>query len=104
MLVILSKQVSGPSELTVLMSALREGEPVKNGDKTVYSFRQPVPIPSYLLAIVTGDLQSRQIGPRSHVWAEPDVLDQAAFEFAEVLEDKYTIVQLSNVIHTYTLI
>jgi leukotriene-A4 hydrolase len=97
MLISLSKQVSAPSELTVLMSALREGEPVKNGDKTVYSFRQPVPIPSYLLAIVAGDLQSRQIGPRSHVWAEPDVLDQAAFEFAEVFEEKNSMFQFSNV-------
>lgn len=37
------------------------------------------------LAIVAGDLQSRQIGPRSHVWAEPGMLDKAAYEFAEVL-------------------
>ena len=83
------------------MSALREGEPVVNGSKTVYSFRQPVPIPSYLLAIVAGDLQSRQIGPRSHVWAEPDVLDQAAFEFAEVLEETNNIFQFFNVLHLF---
>ena len=38
----------------------------------------------FRLAIVVGNLQSRQIGPRSHVWAEPDVLDKAAYEFAEV--------------------
>ena len=66
------------------MSALRDGEPIKMGTKTVSSFRQPVPIPSYLVALVVGDLQSRQIGPRSHIWAEPDCLDAAAYEFADV--------------------
>lgn len=43
----------------------------------MYSFKR--------LAIVAGDLQSRQIGPRSHVWAEPAMLDRAAYEFAEVI-------------------
>jgi|688.fasta_scaffold211067_2 leukotriene-A4 hydrolase len=88
------------------MSAIRQGEPIKVGDKKTHSFHQPVLIPSYLyhrsnsynvvnfierfyialfrLAIVAGDLQSRQIGPRSHVWAEPAMLDKAAYEFAEV--------------------
>ena len=66
------------------MSALREGEPIEKDGKRVHSFRQPVPIPSYLIAIVTGELQSRQIGPRTHVWAEPDVVDEAAYEFADV--------------------
>ena len=70
--------------MTVLMSALREGEPIEKDGKRVHSFRQPVPIPSYLIAIVTGELQSRQIGPRTHVWAEPDVVDEAAYEFADV--------------------
>ena len=41
------------------------------------------------VAIVSGDLQSRQIGPRSHVWAEPDVLDRAAYEFADVTHSHY---------------
>lgn len=40
---------------------------------------------SFSLAIVAGDLKNRQIGPRSHVWAEPDMLDKAAYEFSDVL-------------------
>lgn len=40
----------------------------------------------FRLAVVAGDLQSRQIGPRSHVWAEPAMLDKAAYEFAEVFK------------------
>jgi len=45
-------------------------------------FLQPVPIPSYLLALAVGDLESRRIGPRSQVWSEPSVVDAAAYEFA----------------------
>jgi len=76
-------KISAAKELNVLMSALRDTETVDLGDKKVHCFRQPVLIPTYLVAIVCGDLQSRQIGPRSHVWAEPDMLDKAAYEFAE---------------------
>ncbi|XP_057377161.1 leukotriene A-4 hydrolase-like [Daphnia carinata] len=76
-------KITAPHDLTVLMSAIRQGEPVKTDDKKIHKFHQPVLIPSYLLAIVVGDLQSRQIGPRSHVWSEPALLDKAAYEFAE---------------------
>lgn len=66
------------SELTALMSAIRlKGE---NGKTT---FQQTVPIPSYLLAIAVGDLYSKQVGPRTHVWAEKDVIDEAAEEFSD---------------------
>ena len=36
------------------------------------------------LAIVVGDLQSKKVGPRSHVWSEPGMLEKAANEFADV--------------------
>ncbi len=44
-------------------------------------------IPSYLLALAVGELESRRIGPRSHVWSEPSVVEAAAYEFANT--DKY---------------
>ena len=47
-------------------------------------FRQPVPIPSYLLSIAVGDLVSKEVGPRSAVWCEKEILDASAFEFSEV--------------------
>ena len=47
-LFIFSIKVTAPQELTVLMSALRQGEPVSQGNKKVHAFRQPVLIPSYL--------------------------------------------------------
>lgn len=52
-------EVIAPEEFTVLMSAIR-GE--TKGNKTTFS--QPVPIPSYLLALAVGVLESRRLGPR----------------------------------------
>ena len=49
----------------------------------VFKFKQTTPIPSYLIAIGAGHLASRPIGPRSLVWCEPEVLDRAAWEFAD---------------------
>ncbi|KAK0403954.1 hypothetical protein QR680_017213 [Steinernema hermaphroditum] len=77
-----SAKVSVPSLFTCLMSAVGEGSEV-NGDKTTYTFKQPVPIPAYLLAIVAGRLEKKVISDRCAVWAEPSVVDSAAYEFAD---------------------
>ena len=53
------------------------------GPTNTFSFKQSIPVPSYLLALAVGELQSHRIGPRSRVWAEPPVLEAAAWEFAE---------------------
>lgn len=42
-----------------------------------------VPIPSYLLAIAVGFVESREISRRCRVWSEPSVVEAAAFEFAD---------------------
>lgn len=57
----LSLQVTVPSELTALMSGERlvsEQHPTKAG-KMVFRFQQEIPIPSYLVALVVGALESR---------------------------------------------
>ncbi|KAK3518131.1 hypothetical protein QTP70_033232 [Hemibagrus guttatus] len=78
-------QVSVPKALIALMSAMRDGQETDPSDnnRIVYHFRQPVPMPSYLIAIVVGALESREIGPRSRVWSEKEYVDKAAFEFSE---------------------
>merc|ERR1712071_123781 len=48
-----------------------------------YRFDQPVPVPAYLIAIAAGKLAHRTIGPRSKVWAEEEVVDAGAYEFAD---------------------
>lgn len=78
------------SDVPILMSALAEGairasetEPgeayVK--EEGVYRFRQPVGIPTYLIAIVGGTLEFRALAPRVGVWAEPTMIDRAEWEF-----------------------
>uniref|UniRef100_UPI00398E9E30 leukotriene A-4 hydrolase n=1 Tax=Pristiophorus japonicus TaxID=55135 RepID=UPI00398E9E30 len=80
-----SARVSVPKELIALMSANRDGELVDDQDESrkIYCFRQMVPMPSYLIALVVGSLESRVIGPRSRVWSEKEMVDAAAYEFEE---------------------
>lgn len=49
-------------------------------------------MPSYLIAIVVGLLESREIGPRSKVWSEKELVDTAAAEFSEVSDHFYLFV------------
>ncbi|XP_038061644.1 leukotriene A-4 hydrolase-like isoform X2 [Patiria miniata] len=78
-------KVTVPMELVALMSAVGQGEEPcpTDASKKTYIFQQTVPIPSYLIAIVVGLLESRTIGPRSKVWSEKENIDQGAYEFAE---------------------
>uniref|UniRef100_A0A665V068 Leukotriene A-4 hydrolase n=1 Tax=Echeneis naucrates TaxID=173247 RepID=A0A665V068_ECHNA len=78
-------QVSVPKDLVAVMSAVRDGQEAdpQDNNRIIYRFRQPVPMPSYLIAIVVGALESREIGPRSRVWSEKEFVDKAAFEFSE---------------------
>ena len=47
-------------------------------------FRMPQPIPTYLLALAVGRLESRDLSPRSRVFAEPETIEAAAHEFAGI--------------------
>eukprot|EP00057_Strongylocentrotus_purpuratus_P034949 XP_797165.3 PREDICTED: leukotriene A-4 hydrolase [Strongylocentrotus purpuratus] len=78
-------KVTVPRDLVCLMSAVRAGEEPCESDSSLktYAFTQTVPMPSYLIAIVVGALESRQIGPRSRVWSEKEFVDRAAYEFSE---------------------
>jgi leukotriene-A4 hydrolase len=77
-------EVTASSDLTVLMSAVRQGEPTDAGNgKKLHKFFQKIPIQSYLIAIAAGNIESRKIGPRSHVWSEKELVDKAAFDFSE---------------------
>lgn len=75
-----SAHVEAPAGLRVVMSA--DNRPEVNGEDG-WNFQMPQPIPSYLLAIAIGELQFRQLGPRSGVFAEPQRLQAAAWEFAD---------------------
>ncbi|GMR47947.1 hypothetical protein PMAYCL1PPCAC_18142, partial [Pristionchus mayeri] len=76
-------KVSVPAGLTCLMSAISTGKDTDGQEDWVFTFDQSIPVPSYLIAIVVGILEQREIGPRSAVWAEPSVVESAAKEFME---------------------
>ena len=78
-------EVVVPEALTAVMSA---GAPVMHpgpvaGTRT-FEFDMPQPIPTYLIAIAAGDIVSRDLSPRSRIWAEPEMADRAAWEFAGI--------------------
>ena len=57
------------------MSAVPQEDSQSSSDSSgthTFRFKQDVPIPSYLLALAVGELEHRQIGPRSKVGPLPD--------------------------------
>ncbi|KAJ1803087.1 Leucyl aminopeptidase yscIV, partial [Coemansia sp. RSA 2598] len=78
-----SADVRVPKPLTALMSAIATGQR-NEGDSTTYSFEQKITIPSYLVALVVGNLKMAKISDRCAVWSEPENLDACAWEFAEM--------------------
>jgi leukotriene-A4 hydrolase len=84
-----SYQIRSP--LPVLASGLPKGtsssgSSAAGAETQIYSFEQGLPIPSYLIAIASGDLASASIGPRSTVWTGPDELDQCKWELEGDME------------------
>lgn len=73
--------VKVPEGLLALMSAENPKEKSADGK---YSFTMKQPIPAYLLALAVGDLTYQSISGRSGVYAEPSVIEKAAYEFAEL--------------------
>ncbi|HKE97262.1 MAG TPA: M1 family aminopeptidase/hydrolase, partial [Povalibacter sp.] len=70
-----------PPQLLAVMSAQNDPHTVRDGD---YHFTMPQAIPSYLIALGVGDLVFKPIGAQTGVYAEPSVVDAAAYEFADV--------------------
>jgi hypothetical protein len=56
---------------------------LSNLTKRIY-FHQSLPITSYLMAIAVGDFQSKKLGENCLVYAEPGLLEKAAYEFADL--------------------
>jgi len=76
-------EIAVPKELKALMSAIKVGEEPREDGLVAYKFEQKMRIPTYLLALVVGNLKGVQIGPRTTVWSEPEYVDKAAYEFAD---------------------
>ncbi|KAF8890429.1 peptidase family M1-domain-containing protein [Infundibulicybe gibba] len=86
------------STLPVLLSAIRASPPsdgpahdgkVIGKDVVTYRYNQPIPIPSYLIAIACGNVVYRPF-PKiegkdwtTGVWAEPELIEASYWEFSE---------------------
>jgi leukotriene-A4 hydrolase len=79
-----SAEVEVPQGLVGAMAAEQIGIDEGTGmGSTVFRFRMPQPIPSYLFALAVGNLDFRELGPRTGIYAEPETIQAAAWEFAE---------------------
>eukprot|EP00455_Lapot_gusevi_P027779 TRINITY_DN294_c0_g1_i3.p1 TRINITY_DN294_c0_g1~~TRINITY_DN294_c0_g1_i3.p1 ORF type:complete len:644 (+),score=207.19 TRINITY_DN294_c0_g1_i3:72-1934(+) len=82
-----SATISVQAPLVAACAGLCVGEPEEvSGGFRRFNYRQPVPIPAYLITIVAGRLEKAAIGPRSSVWCEPPLLEAAVYEFSEHTE------------------
>ncbi len=80
-----SARIVVPEGMTAVMSGERltpEGEPAGEG-RRAFRFKMDHSIPPYLIAIAVGDLAYRELGPRTGVYTEPEMLDRAAYELAD---------------------
>ncbi len=69
-----------PRGLLAVMSA---SNPTRVSPDGRYRFQMSQPIPSYLLALAVGGLEFRELSSRTGVYAEPPVIEAAAWEFAD---------------------
>jgi leukotriene A-4 hydrolase/aminopeptidase len=76
-------EVTVPEPLTAVMSAALRSQTQAAAGRT-FAFAMPQPIPPYLFALAVGNVASRELSRRSRIWAEPETVDAAAYEFAAV--------------------
>lgn len=76
-----SARVKVPNDLMAVMSA---NNPQARNDQGLYEFSMDLPIPAYLMALAVGDLAFRSISDRSGVYAEPGMIEAAAYEMADL--------------------
>lgn len=74
-------KVKIPAELMAVMSA---SNPIEKNEEGIYNFEMKQPIPAYLMALAVGDLAFKAVGERTGIYADPVILDKAAYEFGEM--------------------
>ncbi|MFV7783376.1 M1 family metallopeptidase [Shewanella marisflavi] len=82
-------EIKVPKGMRAVMSAMNHGDAPLEG---IFHFEMEKPIPTHLLAIAVGDLHFGAIGPRTGVYAEPQILSAAVKEF----EDTEKMVEIAE--------
>ena len=67
-----------------LMALMSAENPQEINPEGVYNFKMEQPIPSYLMALAVGHVEFRAIGDRAGVYAVPELIDAAEYEFQEM--------------------
>ena len=75
-----------PKDFTAVASGQLSGVET-DGELRTFSYEQKVPVMSYLIAIVVGQLEQCDIGPRSKCYAEAGVIQAAKKEFEGIVEE-----------------
>jgi aminopeptidase N len=75
-------EVTVPFPLIAVMAAAQVAVQTETG-VTSCRFGMPQAIPSYLFALAVGNLEARNLGARCRIYAEPEVIEEAAWEFSE---------------------
>jgi leukotriene-A4 hydrolase len=77
-------RITAPAALNVVMSGIAQGKPQPAGDgRHAFSFRMDKPVGPYLIAIAAGNIAFRELGPRTGVWTEPEMMEAAAAELVD---------------------
>lgn len=96
-----SATVTSPSWCTVLMSALEKGRS-SEGELNTSQWEQPVPTPAYLIALAGGRLSSKDVSDRVRIWAEPEVIEAAHYEFDETEDFVKTAEEITGCPYQWT--
>ncbi|KHN82421.1 Leukotriene A-4 hydrolase [Toxocara canis] len=73
------------SNIIALVGGIQVGQAVDDKRRSgykIYTYEQTVPIPSYLISFIVGVFEGRDISHRIRVWAEPSMVSEAEYEFA----------------------
>ncbi|ABV88282.1 M1 family metallopeptidase [Shewanella pealeana] len=81
--------ITAPKGMRAVMSAMNDANAPLTGE---FSFTMEKPMPTHLLAIAVGDLAFGELGPRTGVYAEPEVVAAAVAEF----EDTESMVEVAE--------
>ena len=73
-------RVEVPNSLMAVMSA---NNPTEKNNLGIYNFKMEQSIPPYLIALAVGNLEFRKLGARTGVYAEPEMVERAAYEFED---------------------
>ena len=78
-----SADVHVPNDLMAVMSA---SNPIKMNSSGDYHFEMINPIPCYLIALAVGELAYHDLGNKTGIYCEPELLEESIYEFQELPE------------------